>query len=263
MSDLLPSGKQHVSFSEVRNWIECGWRHYLQQIKKINLDKDSEHLDFGTAVHASCENFLKTKVMDVDISLMMIVSAWEKKKFPDVEKWAQWASDSLTEVPAFLDENFPGWETIAAEEALYENIENYNAFFKGFVDSVIKVPKANGKYEIWILDWKTAGAGGWSPEKKRDPLMHAQLSLYKYFLMKKHPELYEGAQYVKCGFVLLKKGAKEGKRVELVPVSIGPVTMEKGLKLVTNTIAGMRRGIKMKNRQSCKYCVYFETEHCS
>ena len=146
MSDLLPNGKQHVSFSEVRNWIECGWRHYLQQIKKINLDKDSEHLDFGTAVHASCENFLKTRTMDVDISLMMIVSAWEKKKFPDVEKWAQWASDSLGEVPNFLETNFPGWETISAEEPLYENVENHNAYFKGFVDSVIKVPKPNGSF---------------------------------------------------------------------------------------------------------------------
>ncbi len=262
MSELLPNGKKHVSYSEVRNWIECGWRHYLQQIKKINLDKPSEHLDFGTIVHAACENYLKTRTMDSEKCVMNIVQAWDRKGFPETEKWANWANNIVDDVPAWLDETFPGWETVAAEQNLYENIEGYNAYFKGFVDSIIKVPKGD-KYEIWILDWKTAGAGGWSPEKKQDPLTIAQLSLYKYFLKDKYPELFEGAKHVKCGFVLLKKGAKKGKCVELFTVSVGPVTIEKGVKLVKNTVAGMRRGIKLKNRESCKYCSYFETEHCT
>jgi hypothetical protein len=81
--------------------------------------------------------------------------------------------------------------------------------------------------------------------------------------MNKHKELYDGARYVKCGYVLLKKGAKEGKRVELFTVSVGPVAMQKANKLVSNTIAGMRRGVRIKNRQSCQYCPYLNTEHCT
>jgi len=73
--NLLPTGKAHVSYSEVRSWNECPYRHYLQQIKKINLDKPSEHLDFGTAVHSACEGYLKTRVMDIERCLMDIVAA--------------------------------------------------------------------------------------------------------------------------------------------------------------------------------------------
>jgi len=113
------------------------------------------------------------------------------------------------------------------------------------------------------MDWKTAGAGGWRAEKKQDPLTLAQVALYKSYLMNKHKDLFDGARYVKCGYVLLKKGAKAGKRVELFSVSVGPVAMQKANKLVSNTIAGMRKGVKIKNRQSCTYCPYLNTEHCT
>lgn len=261
--ELLPTGKKHVSYSEVRNWTECPWRHKLQQIDKINLDKPSEHLDFGTAVHSACEGYLKTKTMDVDSCLMQIVSAWDDKKFPELEKWAQWASDCLNDVPAWMEETFPGWETVSAEEPLYEMIEGKGAYFKGFVDCVIKAPHPKGGYELWVIDWKTAGSGGWTMDKKRNPLTLAQVALYKSFLLQKHKELFEGARYVKCGYILLKKGAKQGKRIELFSVSVGPVAMEKANKLVTNAINGIKKGVKIKNRQSCQYCPFLNTEHCT
>ena len=262
--DLLPTGKKHVSYSEIRNWNECPYRHFLQQIKKINLDKPSEPLDFGTAVHSACENFLKTRVMSTDQCLMDIVSAWDSKGFPEVEKWANWAKNALDEVPGWLDENFPGWETVSAEEALYEPIEDKGAYFKGFVDVIIKVPHAKGDgYDLWVMDWKTAGAGGWTADKKKNHLTLAQVALYKSYMMKKYPVLFDGAKYVKCGYVLLKKGAKPGKRVELFSVSVGPVAMEKANKLVSNAITGMRKGMQLKNRQSCQYCPYLNTEYCT
>jgi hypothetical protein len=195
---------------------------------------------------------------------MDIVSAWDQKGFLETEKWASWAKNALDEVPAWLDETFPNWETVAAEEALYEIIEDQNAYFKGFVDCIIKVPHAKGSgYDLWVMDWKTSGAGGWNADKKKNPLTLAQVALYKSYLMNKHKELFDGARYVKCGYVLLKKGAKEGKRVELFSVSVGPVAMQKANKLVSNTIAGMRKGMRIKNRQSCLYCPYLNTEHCS
>lgn len=260
----MPTGKKHVSYSEVRNWVECPWRHKLQQIDKINIDKPSEHLDFGTAVHSSCEEYLKTKVMNVESCLMKIVAAWDEKKFPELEKWAQWASDCLSEIPTWMEETFPGWETVSAEEPLYEEIEGRGAYFKGFVDCVIKVPHAKGTgYDLWVLDWKTSGAGGWTLDKKKNPLTLAQVALYKSFLLKKHKELFEGAKYVKCGYILLKKGAKQGKRIELFSVSVGPVAMEKANKLVTNAVSGIKKGIKIKNRQSCQYCPFLNTEYCT
>ena len=65
------------------------------------------------------------------------------------------------------------------------------------------------------------------------------------------------------GFIANGKGAKQGKRVELFSVSVGPVAMEKANKLVSNAITGMRKGMQLKNRQSCQYCPYLNTEHCT
>ena len=76
--ESLPTGKAHVSFSEIKEWKECSYRHHLRHIKKIDLFKPSIFLDFGTAVHAACEDFLETREMKSDIALKMLDEAWEK-----------------------------------------------------------------------------------------------------------------------------------------------------------------------------------------
>ena len=74
MSDklLLPTGKPHVSFSEVSNWSACSYRHKLRYVEGVDLFKPSVYLDFGTAIHAACENFLKTRVMNPKIATEII-----------------------------------------------------------------------------------------------------------------------------------------------------------------------------------------------
>ena len=37
MNDAFPTGKPHVSYSEVRCWKECPFRHKLSYIDKIDL----------------------------------------------------------------------------------------------------------------------------------------------------------------------------------------------------------------------------------
>ena len=68
---------------------------------------------------------------------------------------------------------------------------------------------------------------------------------------------------IRCGFVLLKRGGKPGKVCELVTVSVGPKTYEKGLKLMRNMIKTVRKGMYLKNRNSCKYCQFYQTSHCT
>ena len=97
----------------------------------------------------------------------------------------------------------------AAEEDLYETIETKDILFKGFIDGVIKVPKKRGKgFEYWIIDWKTAGSGGWRSDKKQDFMMQLQLVLYKYYWSKKHNIPHNE---IKCAFITLGRGAKKGK----------------------------------------------------
>jgi hypothetical protein len=256
----FPTGKPHVSYSEIRTWKECSWKHKKFHIEKIDLSAPSPFLFFGTIIHAACEEYLKTRVMHKEIAEKAIRDAWENNGFESVEEWVQNALNIMEDLPAFLDETFPGWECVSAEEALYEAVTSHDINFKGFVDAIIKVPVKGEKSKYWMIDWKTSGPAGWRVEKQRDFLVQAQLALYKYHWMRKKEM---DSKDISCGFVLLKKGAKLGKTCQLIEMSAGPKTMEKAAKLMTDMVATVRKGIAIKNRLSCTYCEYKGTPHCT
>lgn len=277
MNQDFPTGKPHVSFSEVKNWKECPYRHKLLYIDKIENSEPSPFLDFGTAVHEGCENIIEGKELPREKLLTNIREAWKKydfdnpewiarqpdwykKSYAPLDEWCQWAENMWDEVVPFLDKEFPGWQIHKAEEELYEPIAGKSISFKGFIDGVIKVPKKRGSgHEYWIIDWKTAGKGGWRSEKKQDFLMQLQLVLYKYYWAQKHDIPHN---QIRCAFVTLGRGAKKGKVCQLVKVSAGPKTLAKGVKVLNSMIAGVNRKFYLKNRESCKYCPYHNTEHC-
>ena len=274
----FPTGKPHVSFSEIKQWKECSYRHKLTYIDKIDMFQDSPYLHFGTAVHEGCESLLETKQVDRNKIIKVMKEGWENAGFENpewylkqpgwykhepVETWEQWANNMWNEVVDFLDNQFPGWSCFKAEEELYEHIEDIPVAlkFKGFIDGVLKVPKKRGEgFNYWIIDWKTAGAWGWRRDKKQDLGMTAQLILYKHFWAKKHNI---DLKDIRCGFVLLKRGGKPGKICELVTVSVGPKTYDKGMKLMRSMIKTVDRGMFLKNRNSCKFCPYLDTIHCT
>jgi len=260
----LPTGKPHISFSEHTDWVKCSWRHKLKHVKKINLDKPSPVMSFGTAVHASCEDFVKTRKMNVDIAHAKIDELWEMNKavlgfdISKIDEWKDEASAILADVPTFMDENFPEWQPLASEFQLYESITGGQHAFKGFIDAVISAPKKS-KQLIWLIDWKTTVF--WSSEKKRDPVLQRQLVFYKHFWQQKHPDVL--LKNIRCAFVLLKRNCKPGKHCEIVTVSVGDTSIAKSLKVIDNMIASVTRGTAIKNRSSCKYCEFKDTEHCT
>jgi len=255
----FPTRKKHVSYSEIRNWSECSFRHKLLYIDGLSTFDASVHTVFGTAVHEACENFLKTGEMDPAIATNMIVDEWKNYGFEDVDPWLDKAEKILAEVPDFLNENFGEWEPIEAEEQLYETIQNDTLKFKGFIDAIIKTRDKKGNDVYWIIDWKTT-SWGWHVNKKRDFKVNAQLMYYKQFWAAKHdiPE-----KSVKIGFVLLKRDGKTGKRCELLPVSFGPKSKEKVDKQLRGMLKSVRSGMFIKNRLSCRFCEFYETEYCT
>jgi hypothetical protein len=258
----LRTGKPHISFSELNSWVSCSWRHKLQQIDKIILDTRGPALDFGTAIHSACENFLKTRVMNPQIAVDAIRIAWETYGHPDVEEWILQAEGILADVPAWMEANFPKWRYIKAEEMLYEPIDGKPHAFKGFIDGVIvasKLVRKKMKTFVWLIDWKTT-SWGWMREKKQDPATRVQLIYYKNYWCKKRNV---DPKDVKCAFALLKRIAKPGEHCELLPVSVGPLTTDRALKTVSNMIHSVQKGLAYKNRHNCKWCPYFETEHCT
>lgn len=261
----LPTGKPHISFSEVRDWKECSYRHRLKYVLKIDLGQPGPLLDFGTACHAACEKFLKTRVMDAKVATDMIRKVWAKNKDikgfePEtVEKYVKEAEDILADVPKWFEEAFPDWEFIDAEHYLYEPIDGHPHAFKGFIDGVIKCKGARGKTVVWLVDWKTT-SWGWSVEKKSDDMVRAQLVLYKNFWSAKTGT---DPKDVRCGFILLKRSAKPGQHCELVTTSVGDVTTGRSLKVINNMLTSVKRGIALKDRSSCTFCDYKDTPHCT
>jgi hypothetical protein len=263
--ELLPTGKPHVSFSEVKTWKECSFRHKLTYVKKIDVFKPSPILEFGTAVHASCEDYLLTRVMKEEICLNHLREAWKKNEGGenfDESSYKLAERDAkiiLAEVPDFLEREFPGWEVIDAEHELYEPVENHPHAFKGFIDGVIKCKGKRGEDLIWIIDWKTS-ANGWRKEKRADTMVQSQLALYKNYWLQKNPT-YQ-MKNVRCGFVILKKSAKLGQHCELFAISLGEVPIGRSLKVISNMITSVKRGVALKNRDNCMWCDYKDTEHC-
>jgi len=261
----LPTGKPHVSFSELRDWQDCSYRHKLKHVDKIDLFVPSPILDFGTSVHACCEQYLKTRSMNVDIALEMLDKAFEtNKENPEFKRellasYKKEAQSIVNDIPQFLEKEFPEWEFIDAEHTLYESIEKYPHAFKGFVDGIIKTKGKKGEDQYWIIDWKTT-AWGWSSDKKSDSNIARQLVFYKSFWSKKTGI---NLKNIRCGFILLKRTAKPGSHCELIKVSVGDVTLEKSFKILNNMIGSIRKGIAIKNKDSCTYCPYKGTEHCT
>ena len=279
---MFPTEKPHVSYSEVRTWKECPYRHKLTYIDKIETDDPSQYLDYGILLHDCLENFLKTKELDIDLLKKKLSNAWEEKGY-DTEDyinkltqqatakgekpriletlphWLQWAETSITAIPEFMDTNFPNWKCISAEHQLYEPIPADDVKFKGFIDAVIECDYRKTKRKVWILDWKTAPAYGWNAWKRKDFLIHAQIALYKKFWRTKFDF---DCNNVGAGFVLLKRGAKKDP-VDLFKVSVGPKTEDKAEKLLRSMLKSVRSGLYLKNRNSCKYCPFYNTEHCT
>jgi hypothetical protein len=110
---LFPTGKPHISFSEIKQWKECSYRHKLVYIDKIDTFEDSPYLHFGTAVHEGCESLLETKNVDRDKILRAMKESWQKAGFENpewyskqpgwykhepVEIWESWANNMWDEV---------------------------------------------------------------------------------------------------------------------------------------------------------------------
>jgi hypothetical protein len=204
--------------------------------------------------------------MKPDVCYASLDKAWELHK--DDESYTAAALDAakkeiafiLSEVPEFMEREFPGWTMVDAEHQLYEPVENHPHAFKGFIDGIVKTKGKRGEDLYWLIDWKTT-ARGWFRDKRSDPMVTSQLGLYKNFWHQKNPTI--PFKDVRCAFVLLKKNAKPGEHCELFKVSLGDVPIKRSLKIVGNMIASVKRGINLKNRSACTYCEFRGTEHCT
>ena len=279
--NLLPTGKMHVSFSEVKQWKECSYRHKLIYIDGLRDESSSPMVEFGSIIHRALEKFLKSGIIDKDTMIVDLNRVWDEKKFDSeehiiletakskksgytyehvpIEEWISFGKKNLDDAKEFLDTNFPGYKVLGIEEYLFDPIEDLPYKFKGFIDAVIEVPDGK-KAKTVLIDWKTTGPRGWAQDKKRDVMVQSQLLLYKHFWMQRTGL---ESKDVKCAFVIIRRIAKGKTSFSLLEVSAGPTSRDKATKVLRDMISGVLKGRFLKNRNSCKYCPFLGTSHCT
>ena len=59
--------RSHISYSELKTWNECAYKHKLIYIDEVKKFEGNEHTAFGSAVHEVCEKaVLKQIKTDTD-----------------------------------------------------------------------------------------------------------------------------------------------------------------------------------------------------
>lgn len=256
--------KKHISYSELKTWAECAWRHKLQYIDGLEPFYGNEFTTFGTALHAVSEKFLIDKTAKNPEKYFETQFLKELKELKDkdtelildsdlIQKMRSQGTTLAPQIIPSLKEYFGDYEVVSVEEKLYEPIDKDARNFKGFIDVVVK------KNDIYhIIDWKSC-SWGWKQDKKRDQLITYQLTLYKSFFAKKHNI---DPKNIKTYFGLLKRTAKTNQ-IEIFEVSSGTKKTENALNLMNKALYNISNKRFVKNKLSCKYCPFDGTKHCT
>tara|TARA_R110002153_G_scaffold196185_1_gene349455 strand:+ start:366 stop:1142 length:777 start_codon:yes stop_codon:yes gene_type:complete len=255
----------HISYSELKNWEQCPFKHKLVHIDKIKGFTGNEYTAFGTALHTVCEDLLTEHIgKDVDESELFIVEFRKEIRKLDVElrkemiinMFEQGKKIAPIAIP-HLQEHFGKFEVFATEEKLYEEMEGLGGYlFKGFIDLVIKTEDN----KIHIIDYKTC-SWGWGKQQRSNKMIAYQLVLYKHFFCKKYNIKPED---VETHFCLLKRTAKTNI-VEIFSTTSGPKRTKNAIELLARAVKTIKNKIHIKNRLACTSgfgCEFYRTEHC-
>jgi len=256
----------HISYSELKQWAECPWKHKLVYRDRIKKFVGNEYTAFGRALHLLCENLIEEKIQDEEqddffelafekeiMDLMAKEVELNEKMINDMIDQARNISPKI--IPQVV-KYFDNYEVFSVEEKLMlpiKELKDLGYEFKGYIDLVLKTE--DGKYHI--IDWKTC-SWGWDAKKRSDKYITYQLTLYKKFFCEKHnidPKL------VETHFALLKRTAKKD-HVEIFRVTSGPRKIQNATDLLVKGVRTINSGVHFKNRNSCGYCEFKNTKHC-
>jgi len=249
----------HISFSALKDWNFCAWYHKLTRIDGIGGFEGNAYTAFGNAIHEVCEKkLLKEEVDENDLFIRrfehFLGELDEEQDAKLVEEMRSQGKAILPEIEDALADYFGEYEVLGSEIPLDEKIEDEDEYvFKGFIDGVVATP--DGK--VHIFDWKTC-SWGWDAKRRNAPMTTYQLTLYKHYFAQK---MDIDPKNIETHFALLKRTSKKD-RVEFFRVTSGPRKTENALKLLKKALYNIKNKRYIKNRLSCKFCVFNKTEHC-
>lgn len=287
--------KEHVSFSELNLFNECGWKWVNTKILGNGKEERAIAMDFGKAVHAGMETMFSGEIpTEPEVAAAVCTEEFAKSLETMGELHVSDAKEAkrlAALAPSFFSDvlkcpELQGIKPLRSELQLYEKIERIDGLdikFKGFID-IIFVKKLKTKSVIYIADFKTC-MWGWPATKYRDIKVISQILLYKHFFCK-----LTGAdpKNVTAAFILLKKTppitSKKGVEpityeasVEVVKIGAGPKAMQAAVDYLQKSITGMHSGTYIKNFEACKRswidretkeertscCQYLDTPDCT
>jgi ATP-dependent exoDNAse (exonuclease V) beta subunit len=233
-------------------------------VDKIKKFQGNEYTAFGTALHYLCEQLVvdnskvdegkfifQTKFLE-ELTEISKTHSLDKKL---VNQMRTQGDDLVEFVLPALSEYFGNYKVFSVEELLLEDIVHFETDykFKGFVDLILQTD--DGKYHV--IDWKTC-SWGWNAKKRSDKIITYQLTLYKKFFSLKYNI---DVDSIETHFALLKRTAKKDK-AEIFRVTSGDKKMDNALSLLRRAIMNIQSGLAIKDRTSCRYCEFYQTEHC-
>ena len=122
----------HISYSELKLWAECTWKHKLVYRDKIKKFVGNEYTAFGRALHTLCEHTIENKIQEEDLDDFFEI-VFEKELMDlmrkDVELDQQMTNDMLDQAkkiaPLIIPEvvkSFKNYSVFSVEERLYLDV---------------------------------------------------------------------------------------------------------------------------------------------
>ena len=254
--------KDYISYSELKIWAECPFKHKLVYIDKKKGFQGNEYTAFGSSIHTLCENAVQGLLDSPDYddffdeSFDRELEQLAETREDLVEQMRSQAKTITPQIMPALEKYFEEYKVFSVEEKLFQKINDFSLDkykFKGYIDLVVKTP--DGKYHV--IDWKTC-SWGWDRDKRNSKLVTYQLTLYKKFFCEKHnidPKM------VETHFALLKRTAKKDN-VEIFRVTSGPRKTTNATELLRKALKSIENKMYIKNRLSCKGCEFRKTQLC-
>ena len=279
----------HISHSQFVAYNECNLKWKLRYIDKLGTFTGNIHTLFGTAMHTTLQTYLtemynKSIVAAEALDLNDMLKTEMMKEFRIIKENQETLPCTQKEIVEFYQDGVAiidhfrkhrgkyfmkkNYELVGVELPIFMKLQE-NVQLKSYLDVVIR-NKISGR--ITIIDLKTS-TRSWSAYQKKDFYKKSQLLLYKKFYADKFDVPLD---MITVQFLILKrKIAKQSdfpiSRLQRFEPSHGKVSINKTMKAFDefreaiydeNGNHKTNRNYNPKPGSACKFCEFYETEHC-
>ena len=278
-----------ISHSQFTSYNECNLKWKLRYIDELSLSSGNIYTLFGSAMHTVIQEYLATMynksiVLADKLPLDDMLKEEMVKEFNEIkEKWGvlpceqkdmiEFYQDGLEIIKHFRKHRNRyfiknNYELVGVEVPIFTTVQE-GVEFRSYLDIVLR-NKISG--DITIIDLKTA-TRGWIHFQKKNFYKTSQLLLYKQFYSDKFGVPLDKIDVL---FLILKrKIAKKSdfpiSRLQRFEPSHGKISINKTMKafnefreLIFDSNGKYRtdRNYSAKPGSACKFCEFYNTEHC-